>query len=82
MDKQVFLEYCAKIREFQEYIIGYKHKIFPTGCSVLVNCDRYYGPGIVGYHTNQCPIDRIPVKLENGNTWYYLVECCERIDNV
>lgn len=82
MDKQLFLEYCVKIKEYENLILEYKEKNFPFGCKVMVNADRYVGPGVVNRYTSDLPINKIPVKLENGNTWYYLVECCERADNV
>lgn len=50
-----------------------KLTVFPHGAEVLVNCERYKGPGIA-VSDSQCPVDQVAVCLPNGNTWFYPIE--------
>ncbi len=56
----------------QEYLeISVLH--FSPGTVVAVDHERYHGQGIV---TRQscCPFWKLPVRLENGNVWWYETE--------
>lgn len=60
-----------------EQLQKWKNVNFPRGSTVYVECDRYSGLGIVAM-SESCPLDKLAVKLENGNTWHYPLECCQR----
>lgn len=51
---------------------------FPLSSVVAVACPQYTGPGIVTMEDG-CPPDKVPVRLENGNVWWYPVEACKRV---
>lgn len=53
----------------------YKAKAFPSGTPVVVSCPRYRGPGISA-RADGCPADQLPVRLGNGNVWWYPLEDC------
>lgn len=61
-------------RAATQQLIAFKASIFPRGTPVLVNADRYHGPGVVGFRSSDVPPDQLPVLLENGNTWWYPIE--------
>lgn len=61
-------------RAATQQLIAFKASIFPKGTPVLVNADRYRGPGVVGFRTSDVPPDQVPVLLGNGNTWWYPIE--------
>ena len=48
----------------------FKREHFRTGQRVLVDAERYTGPGVVVVHS-RCPITQIPVLLPNSNVWFY-----------
>jgi hypothetical protein len=52
---------------------AYRVKTFRSGMFVKVNCDRYHGYGFI-VRNSDCPPHVVPVKLENGNTWWYPIE--------
>lgn len=54
----------------------YKNKFFPVGSEVRVECSQFKGFGFVS-RQDGCPPDRLPVRLENGNTWQYPIEACQ-----
>lgn len=57
-----------------------KQKEFPLPCVVKVHSPRFQGMGIVWTYEGIADFtDSLLVLLENGNTWDYPVECCERI---
>ncbi len=57
-----------------------RNKMFPVGSFVDVNCSRYKGPGIV-VNAPECSPTSLPVRLQNGNTWFYpMLDCCPRIE--
>lgn len=67
--------------EMTNSIREWKRTAFPHRCIVKVNAPSYKGYGIV-MATGECDTDKLPVMLENGNTWWYPVEGCERITDM
>lgn len=61
-------------RAAKRQLIAFKAAIFPRGTPVLVNADRYHGPGVVGFGDTDRAPDHVPVLLGNGNTWWYPIE--------
>jgi hypothetical protein len=53
----------------------YKARQFPDGTKVNVNSESYRGPG-VAVDNDGVPPDKLAVRLDNGNTWCYPLECC------
>lgn len=48
---------------------------FPVGSTVTVNYEQYHGIGMV-VSARECPIEKIPVMVGNGNIrWYPLGAC-------
>ena len=43
---------------------------FPAGTPVKVNHGRYHGPGVAVVDV-ECPPNKVAVRLENGNVWWY-----------
>lgn len=54
----------------------FKAKNFPFYAPVMVNSQRYEGPGIV-WNDENCPPDKLAVRLPNDNVWWYPVCDCE-----
>lgn len=53
---------------------------FPHRCCVRVNSARYRGVGVaLTLCSEGVPLEQLPVRLENGNTWHYPLEDCARI---
>jgi len=50
----------------------YRNDRFPCGAAVIVNCDRYRGPGVIE-DDPYCPIEQVAVTLPNGNCWWYSI---------
>ena len=46
---------------------------FPAGAPVYVDAPRYRGHGVVSRNCEHP--DTVAVRLENGNTWWYPIEC-------
>jgi hypothetical protein len=69
---ELLIKYCVAKNELTEW----KDKTFPIGSKVYVNAPRYIGDGIVA-KDSMCPMTQLPVKLENGNIWWYSLETCE-----
>ena len=63
-------------REMTNSIREWKRTAFPHHSIVKGNAPSYKGYGIV-MATSECDTDKLPVMLENGNTWWYPVEGCE-----
>ena len=70
---------CDQISILTDYVNKIKHKEFPSGSKVKVDCDQYNGVGEVTYYNWDLPIDKIPVLLQNGNIWYYPFINCKKI---
>lgn len=62
-------------RNFAEALKQFRETKFKIGERVSVDAGRYRGPGIVASDSS-CPPDQLPVRLENGNVWWYPIECC------
>ena len=74
----VFSDLLGRWREMTNSIREWKRTAFPHRSIVKVNAPSYKGYGIV-MATGECDTDKLAVMLENGNTWWYPVESCERI---
>lgn len=60
---------------------AYRVKNFKSGAFVEVNCDRYRGFGFVVVDYG-APPHVIPVKLQNGNTWWYPMEAVSLVKDI
>jgi hypothetical protein len=69
-------EICEQFHRTHYALVLFKQRNFPIGSEVIVSADRYNGNGIV-IKDYQCPPTSIPVKIENGNIWYYPLESCQ-----
>lgn len=66
------------VREYNdawEKLAQARGKLFPPGTAVNVACGQYTGPGTVT-NDSDCPIYKLPVRLENGNVWWYPLFAC------
>lgn len=73
---ETLLEHYGLVKSI---IIERKNEMFPKNTLVEVNSPRYHGKGIVSEHQHGCSADNLAVKLDNGNTWYYPVNCCKSV---
>ena len=68
----------SRYRQFQtakERLIEACQREFPLGRGVRVAHERFNGYGMI-VADDSCPVDQLAVKLENGNTWWYPLDCC------
>lgn len=65
-------------RETTRLLREWKDSEFPIGSMVYVDCPRYRGYGLVTADS-ECRDENLPVRLENGNVWWYPVDACTRI---
>lgn len=73
-------EQAQAYRRDQASLIARRANTFPRNCPVLVNSARYKGNGFaVNVNNPDVPADQLTVMLENGNTWYYPIEDCQRV---
>lgn len=77
MNKEVYIAALA-FRKAEVELIQLRKAAFPVGSIVCVNGSNY---GIVG-REDGCPADQLPVRFENGNTWWKPVERCVRQTDV
>lgn len=52
-----------------------RREMFPTGSAVTVDAPSYHGAGFVA-SDGDCPVHKLPVRLENGNVWWYPLVAC------
>lgn len=71
---EVDVNWVKRYRHWQSRLERAKELIFKPGTKVVVNCDRYRGPGVVT-REDGCPADHLPVRVPNGNVWWYPLEC-------
>jgi hypothetical protein len=55
-------------------MLAFRSKMFTAGMKVSVDSRTYNGLGIVARIGSDVPPDKVPVTLENGNTWWYPIE--------
>ncbi len=60
----------ATFRECGQQLQAWADERFPVGCIVRVDNPRFHGIGEVRGN-DDCPLDKIPVLVESGNTWWY-----------
>lgn len=65
----------ARYMQAQRRLAAEKLKWFPVGTLVAVDSPRYEGLGVVVTDAS-CPLSKLPVRIENGNVWYYEVTDC------
>jgi hypothetical protein len=63
----------ATFRECGQQLQAVVDERFPVGCIVRVNNPRFHGIGEVR-GSDDCPLDKLPVLVESGNTWWYELE--------
>ena len=57
-------------------LVIHRTQQFPSGTEVKVNVPgRYVGPGVAVQ--DGCPADQVAVRLPNGNTWWYPLDCVQ-----
>lgn len=64
------------IREQCEQMRAQKNATFPVGSLVQVESERFHGIGIVSIDES-CPLEKLAVRVESGNVWWYPVEDCQ-----
>lgn len=62
-------------RKAAKELAEWKSVTFQSGAIVEVNHPRCHSYGLVEIKDGT-PTDKLAVKLENGNVWWYEVECC------
>lgn len=66
-----------KYREAWESLRDFRSRTYPQWAKVRVNAPTFRGLGVVQYKgQHDCPLDKVPVLLENGNVWWYHIEDC------
>lgn len=81
MTRGELLHAIASFRNLRDALKAAKDSLYPKGCVVRVDNPRYHGLGIVARQA-ECPDDRLPVLLSNGNIWWYELETItERVTN-
>lgn len=63
----------------ERQLLSVRQRFFPQGKPVMVFAKTYDGPGVVD-HDGMCHLTCVPVKIPNGNVWYYPVDCVEPVD--
>lgn len=66
---------AERYRDSVKALNEYRYSMFPKGKKVYVDADSYRGPGVVA-RDSDCFPDRLPVLLDNGNTWWYPIDRC------
>jgi hypothetical protein len=67
-------------RNLTDLLLKARMKNFPHGSRVLVDCARYKGPGTAVVNCDKdVPLDQLSVQLDNGNVWWYPIECCAAV---
>lgn len=75
MPTQILLTRLTTYRKYREWLKEARETEFKTGRPVRVINERFNGYGLVTTDEN-CPLDWLPVKLENNNVWWYPLEDC------
>jgi len=76
------LEINETVRSFlaaERQLLAVRQRFFPQGKPVMVRSGRYDGPGVVD-HDGMCHLACVPVRVPNGNLWYYPVDCVDPVD--
>ena len=61
-------------------LLAVRQKFFHQGKPVMVRSGRYDGPGVVDHDGIMCHLTCVPVRIPNGNVWYYPVDCVDPVD--
>ena len=72
--KALIEKYFATCKELENA----REQEFPFGVIVYVDCSQYKGFGTVAAKAH-APLHLLPIELDNGDVWYYPLECCKRI---
>lgn len=77
VDQSIIQLAVDNFKEAKFALETYRLEMYPAGQEVEVASMNYNGPGIVQYSDNPyCPVDMLPVRLSNGNVWWYdLIKC-------
>lgn len=57
-----------------------KHEAFQCGATVQVDAPQYHGKWRVTIQDGTPP-DNLAVRISNGNTWFYPVDCCRVVND-
>lgn len=75
------LKHVQKYRDAVHNLKEWKKKEFPNRTKVSVFRDNptniIYGE--VNNFDHMCPLDKLAVKLCNGNTWWFPLENCKKV---
>lgn len=63
----------SRFRDVRDEMTAAIDDHYPRDCVVRVDNPRYHGMGIATRQSD-CPLDRLPVELSNGNVWWYELE--------
>jgi hypothetical protein len=68
-------------RNYTAYLKEYKKQHFPVHSVVFVTSPAYSGFGRVAPEGEDVPPDKLAVKLQNENVWWYALENCSKPSN-
>jgi hypothetical protein len=71
-------DYKTNVFELQRYT----DREFPFGCFVTFDCGRGFSQVCIVWSHDECPPDKLPLMIENGNIWFKEIERCTRIVNL
>lgn len=72
---------ARQFRNISFELVQFRKQAFPSGSIVHVYSPCYVGHGIAAADSG-CPADQVPVRLENGNTWWYPIEGVKRVTDL
>ncbi len=67
---EIVASYHAAVKALHEY----RTARYKSGQFVRVHDGRFKGVGMVCAYSSEIPPTKLPVRLENGNTWWYDLE--------
>lgn len=67
-------EIVASYRATVAALHAYRMERYKSGQFVRVNDARFRGIGMVSAYSSEVPPHKLPVRLENGNVWWYDLE--------
>ena len=78
MNPEEIIEAVRRFQEARDTLTAIRDTLFPSRVCVLTKGGGY---GVVnGGFLLGCPPDKVPVRLENGNTWYYPISEVQRVN--
>lgn len=75
MPTQILMDRLRNFRHAEKKMREARDAEFAPGRAVRVISARFNGFGWI-VRDSGCPLDQLPVQLENGNVWWYPLEDC------